>query len=34
MRDRRPHDDGIPWLLMATPTLVDPGRAPEGHHTP
>jgi phytoene dehydrogenase-like protein len=22
-----------PWLLAATPTLVDPGRAPDGHHT-
>lgn len=22
-----------PWLLVATPTLVDPGRAPAGHHT-
>ncbi len=22
-----------PWLLAATPTLVDPGRAPAGHHT-
>lgn len=22
-----------PWLLVATPTLVDPGRAPNGHHT-
>jgi phytoene dehydrogenase-like protein len=25
--------DTVPWLLVATPTLVDPGRAPEGHHT-
>ncbi len=32
VRDRRPLD-GIPWLLVATPTLVDPDRAPEGHHT-
>ena len=24
---------GVPWLLVATPTLVDPGRAPRGHHT-
>ena len=24
---------GVPWLLVATPTLVDPDRAPEGHHT-
>ncbi|MGH9089063.1 MAG: phytoene desaturase family protein [Acidimicrobiales bacterium] len=23
----------VPWLLVATPTLVDPGRAPEGGHT-
>ena len=23
----------VPWLLVATPTLVDPGRAPEGQHT-
>lgn len=23
----------VPWLLVATPTLVDPGRAPEGKHT-
>jgi phytoene dehydrogenase-like protein len=22
-----------PWVLVATPTLVDPGRAPAGHHT-
>jgi phytoene dehydrogenase-like protein len=22
-----------PWLLVATPTLVDSGRAPDGHHT-
>ena len=33
VRDRRPHDEGVPWLLVATPTLVDPDRAPEGHHT-
>jgi phytoene dehydrogenase-like protein len=32
VRDGRPFD-GIPWLLVATPTLVDPDRAPEGHHT-
>jgi len=32
-RDRRPYDKGVPWLLVATPTLVDPDRAPEGHHT-
>ena len=25
--------DTVPWLLAATPTLVDPGRAPAGHHT-
>jgi phytoene dehydrogenase-like protein len=24
---------GIPWLLVATPTLADPSRAPHGHHT-
>jgi phytoene dehydrogenase-like protein len=24
---------GVPWLLVATPTLVDPGRAPAGKHT-
>ncbi|NNE89756.1 MAG: NAD(P)/FAD-dependent oxidoreductase [Silicimonas sp.] len=23
----------VNWLLVATPTLADPGRAPEGHHT-
>ena len=23
----------VAWLLVATPTLVDPSRAPEGHHT-
>ena len=23
----------VPWLLVATPTLVDPSRAPEGRHT-
>jgi len=33
VRDRRPHDTGVPWLLVATPTLVDAERAPEGHHT-
>ena len=22
-----------PWVLVATPTLADPGRAPEGCHT-
>jgi phytoene dehydrogenase-like protein len=25
--------DGVPWLLVATPSLVDPSRAPEGKHT-
>ena len=25
--------DDIAWLLVATPSLVDPGRAPAGHHT-
>jgi phytoene dehydrogenase-like protein len=33
VRDRRPYDEGVPWLLVATPTLVDPDRAPPGHHT-
>ena len=33
VRDRRPYDEGVPWLLVASPTLVDPERAPEGHHT-
>lgn len=23
----------VPWMLVATPTLDDPDRAPEGHHT-
>ena len=23
----------VPWLLVATPSLVDPSRAPHGHHT-
>jgi phytoene dehydrogenase-like protein len=32
MRDRRPVED-FPWLLVATPSLVDPTRAPDGHHT-
>jgi phytoene dehydrogenase-like protein len=32
IRDGRPVE-GVPWLLVATPTLVDPSRAPEGHHT-
>jgi phytoene dehydrogenase-like protein len=25
--------DCVPWLLIATPTLADPTRAPAGHHT-
>lgn len=25
--------DDDPWVLVATPTLVDPGRSPEGTHT-
>jgi len=25
--------DDVAWLLVATPTLVDPSRAPAGHHT-
>ncbi|MGH3471218.1 MAG: phytoene desaturase family protein [Nocardioidaceae bacterium] len=25
--------EGVPWLLVATPTLVDPDRAPAGMHT-
>lgn len=25
--------EDVPWLLVATPTLVDPSRAPAGHHT-
>jgi phytoene dehydrogenase-like protein len=24
---------GVTWLLVATPSLVDPSRAPHGHHT-
>ena len=24
---------GVPWLLVATPTLADPSPAPHGHHT-
>jgi phytoene dehydrogenase-like protein len=32
IRDGRPVE-GVPWLLVATPTLADPSRAPEGHHT-
>lgn len=33
VRDRRPYDRGVPWLLVASPTLVDRDRAPAGHHT-
>jgi phytoene dehydrogenase-like protein len=32
IKDGRPVQ-GVPWLLVATPTLADPSRAPEGHHT-
>jgi phytoene dehydrogenase-like protein len=32
IKDGRPVE-GVPWLLVATPTLVDPSRAPEGRHT-
>jgi phytoene dehydrogenase-like protein len=32
LRERRLHGDGT-FLLFATPTIVDPSRAPEGHHT-
>jgi phytoene dehydrogenase-like protein len=31
-RDRAPQQE-LPWILIATPTLTDPSRAPEGHHT-
>ena len=27
------HIDTVPWILVATPTLVDPDRAPHGGHT-
>jgi phytoene dehydrogenase-like protein len=27
------YSDVDPWLLVATPTLADPDRAPHGHHT-
>ena len=27
------YDPDPAWILVATPTLVDPSRAPEGHHT-
>ncbi len=34
IRDGRPERAvGTPWALVATPTLVDPDRAPDGHHT-
>jgi phytoene dehydrogenase-like protein len=33
VRDGHPYDEGVPWLLVATPTLIDPERAPAGHHT-
>jgi phytoene dehydrogenase-like protein len=33
VRDRRAYDRGVPWLLVAAPTLVDPDRAPPGQHT-
>jgi phytoene dehydrogenase-like protein len=32
LRDGR-HDPDPAWILVATPTLVDPSRAPEGRHT-
>ncbi|HSK22947.1 MAG TPA: NAD(P)/FAD-dependent oxidoreductase [Egicoccus sp.] len=32
IRDGRP-STRFPWILVATPTLADPSRAPEGHHT-
>ncbi|MFW5904618.1 MAG: phytoene desaturase family protein, partial [bacterium] len=32
LRERRLHRPGT-FLLFATPTLIDPSRAPEGHHT-
>lgn len=32
IRDGKPVD-AAPWILAATPTLADPGRAPNGHHT-
>jgi phytoene dehydrogenase-like protein len=32
LRDGR-YEDDVAWLLVATPTLVDPSRAPDGHHT-
>ena len=33
VRDGRPYHEGVPWLLVATPTLVDPDRAPKGRQT-
>lgn len=35
MRDVRDGKDvdATPWVLVATPTLADPSRAPAGHHT-
>jgi phytoene dehydrogenase-like protein len=32
LRDGRYHDE-VAWLLVATPTLADPSRAPAGRHT-
>ncbi|MFF3343638.1 phytoene desaturase family protein [Streptomyces flavidovirens] len=32
-KDQVPYTPDNPWLLMATPTLVDPQRAPAGQHT-
>lgn len=32
IRDGRP-SSRFPWILVATPTLADPSRAPEGKHT-
>ena len=32
IRDGR-RSDRFPWILVATPTLADPSRAPAGHHT-
>jgi phytoene dehydrogenase-like protein len=32
LRDGR-YEDDVAWLLVATPTLADPSRAPEGRHT-
>ncbi len=30
---RGEYSETDPWFLVATPTLVDPGRAPDGNHT-